>query len=91
MKIKGLKINSFRGLQNLEFENFENINVFCGENQLGKTTVIDSIMWVLCDETLVNGKQDSDNRNMLNLKQPLNVIVEMYNGLILERRYKDIY
>lgn len=91
MKIKGLKINSFRGLQNLEFENFENINVFCGENQLGKTTVIDSIMWVLCDETLVNGKQDSDNRNMLNLKQPLNVIVEMDNGLILERRYKDIW
>lgn len=91
MKIKKIKINGFRGLKELEFDFNEELNIFSGQNQLGKTSIIDSIMWVLCDETLVNGKQDSDNRNMLDLKQPLNVILEMDNGLILERKYRDIW
>lgn len=91
MKIKNLKINSFRGLENIEFNLDESLNVFGGRNRLGKTTIIDSVMWVLCDETLVNGKQDSDNRNMLDLKKELNVVIEFDNGLILERKYRDIW
>lgn len=91
MKIKKLIIKSFRGLENAEFELNDGLNVFAGDNRLGKSTIIDSAMWCLCDETLVNGKQDSDNRNMLDLKKPLNVILEMDNGVILERKYKDIW
>lgn len=91
MRIKNLKINSFRGLENIEFNLDEKLNVFSGDNRLGKTTIIDSAMWVLCDETLVNGKQDSDNRNMHDLKKELNVILEMDNGVILERKYRDIW
>ena len=91
MRIKKLIINSFRGLENVEFEFNEKLNVFSGDNRLGKSTIIDSAMWVLCDETLVTGKQDSDNRNMLDLKKALNVILEMDNGVILERKYRDIW
>ena len=91
MRIKNLKINSFRGLENIEFNLDESLNVFSGDNRLGKSTIIDSAMWVLCDETLVNGKQDSDNRNMHDLKKELNVIIEFDNGLVLERKYRDIW
>ena len=90
MKIKKLKINQFRGLKDLEFD-LQEINVFSGKNELGKTSVIDSVLWVLTGETLVYGKQDSDNRNEHNLKDVVNVIVEFENGLVLERKYYDVW
>lgn len=91
MKIKKIIINSFRGIENVEFELDKKLNIFKGANKLGKSTIIDSAMWVLCGETLVNGVQDQDNRNQNNLKNELNVILEMENGIILERKYKDIW
>lgn len=91
MKIKKIIINSFRGLENIEFELNGDLNIFKGANKLGKSTIIDSAMWVLCGETLINGVQDQDNRNQNNLKAELNVILEMDNGIILERKYKDIW
>ena len=89
MKIKKIKIDSFRGLKNLEFDLKNKINVFSGANGLGKSTIIDSIMWVLTDETLVYGKQNSDNRNFENLKDVIKVTLELDNGAILERTYYD--
>lgn len=91
MKIKKIIINSFRGLENVEFELDGKLNVFTGDNKLGKSTIIDSVMWVLCGETLVNGVQDQDNRNQNDLKKELNVILEMEDGIVLERKYKDIW
>ena len=67
MKIENLKIESFRGLKDLEFNFKDGLNLFSGSNGIGKSTVIDAIMWVLCDETLVYGKQSADNRNQNNL------------------------
>lgn len=89
MKIKKIKIDSFRGLKNLEFDLKNKINVFSGANGLGKSTIIDSIMWVLTDETLVYGKQNSDNRNFENLKDVIKVTLELDNGATLERTYYD--
>ena len=89
MKVKKLNIKSFRGLKNLEFELDERLNVFKGVNGVGKTTLIDSIMWVLCGETLVYGKQDSDNRNKHDLKDVIQVSLELENGIVLERKYFD--
>ena len=89
MKIKKIKIDSFRGLKNLEFDLKNKINVFSGANGLGKSTIIDSIMWVLTDETLVYGKQNSDNRNFENLKDVIKVTLELDNGATLERIYYD--
>ena len=91
MKIKKLTINSFRGLKNMEFNLQEKLNVFEGKNELGKTSVVDSVLWVLAGDTLVYGKQDSDNRNEHNLKDVINVILEMDNGLVLERKYFDVW
>ena len=91
MIINKINIESFRGLDNVEYSLNEKLNAFAGDNKLGKSTIIDSAMWVLCDETLVNGKADSDNRNQHDLKKPLNVSIELDNGIILQRKYRDIW
>lgn len=91
MKIRKLRINSFRGLKNVELDLNDHLNVFQGKNELGKTSIIDSVLWVLTGETLVYGKQDSDNRNKHNLRDVINVVLEMDNGLILERKYYDVW
>lgn len=89
MKISKLTINSFRGLKNLEFDFKEKLNIFSGKNGLGKTSVLDAILWMLCDETIVYGKQTSDNRNSHNLKDVIHVLLELENGVVLERKYFD--
>ena len=91
MKINTIKIESFRGLENVEYSLNEKLNAFAGDNKLGKSTIIDSAMWVLCDETIVNGKNDSDNRNQHDLKKPLNVSIELDSGVVLQRKYRDIW
>lgn len=94
MVIKSLEINNFRGIKNLHFDFSKKINVFSGRNGIGKTSVIDSIMWVLCDETLVYEKQNADNRNTNNLRDVVNVALELANETTsykLERNYYDSY
>lgn len=89
MKIKKLKITQFRGIKDLELEFCEELNVLSGKNSVGKTTILDAIMWVLTDETLVYGKQSADNRNQSNLRDVIKVELEFSNGLVLERTYFD--
>lgn len=94
MIIKNLEIINFRGIKNLHFDFNKKINVFSGRNGIGKTSVIDAIMWMLTDETLVYEKQNADNRNTNNLKEVVNVILELANeneNYVLERKYYDSY
>lgn len=91
MQIKKLKIEEFRGLKDLEFDFKEGLNLFSGSNGIGKSTIIDAIMWVLCDETLVYGKQSADNRNQNNLRDIIKVSLVLDNDLVLERTYYDKY
>jgi len=91
MKIKNIEIKRFRNLENVSFD-LHQTNIFSGKNGIGKTTIIDSILWCLCGETIVYGKQDSDNRNSHNLRDIVNVILTIeFNGVetTLERKYYD--
>ena len=91
MKIKNVEIKRFRNLENVSFD-LKQTNIFSGKNGIGKTTIIDSILWCLCGETIVYGKQDSDNRNSHNLRDIVNVILTIeFNGVetTLERKYYD--
>lgn len=90
MKIKRVRIINFRNLKNVDVT-FSDYNVFVGANRLGKTSIIDSVMWVLTGETLVYGKTDSDNRDKNDSRNVVNVILELDNGTILERKYQDIW
>lgn len=40
---KSLKIKNFRGVENLELQDLNQINIFVGENGVGKTTLLDAI------------------------------------------------
>lgn len=91
MKIKNVEIKRFRNLENVSFD-LQQTNIFSGKNGIGKTTIIDSILWCLCGETIVYGKQDSDNRNSHNFRDIVNVILTIeFNGVetTLERKYYD--
>lgn len=91
MKVKKIKINSFRGLKDLEFE-LTDFNDFSGRNGIGKSTILDAIMWMLTGETLVYGKQDSDNRNSNSIRDVVNVELTIeFDGAetTLERKYYD--
>lgn len=41
--LKRLTIGSYRGLQNLTMENLGRINIIIGENNSGKTSILESI------------------------------------------------
>ena len=52
MRLKKIDIAKFRNLSNVHFEipDGKKAVVFSGYNGIGKTTVIDVVMFVLCDE-----------------------------------------
>lgn len=91
MKIKILEIKKFRKVENIKINLDDKLHIFEGKNGIGKTTIIDSILWVLSDETIVYGKQDSDNRDFNDLKSEINVILTCDDGTILERKYWDVW
>lgn len=75
MRLKKIDIVKFRNLSNVSFEIPEGKKaiVFSGLNGIGKTTMIDSVMWTLCDETLVYGKENSDNLDKNSRKDTVEV------------------
>lgn len=91
MKIENLEIKKFRKVENIKINLDDKLHIFEGKNGIGKTTIIDSILWVLSDETVVYGKQDSDNRDFNDLKSEINVILSCDDGTILERKYWDVW
>lgn len=75
MRLKKINIVKFRNLSNVSFEIPEGKKaiVFSGFNGIGKTTMIDCIMWLLCDETIVYGKENSDNLDKNNRRDTIEV------------------
>lgn len=75
MRLKKIDIVKFRNLSNVSFEipDGKKAIVFSGLNGIGKTTIIDSVMWLLCDETLVYGKENSDNLDKNNRQDTVEV------------------
>lgn len=75
MRLNKLEIINFRFVKNLTFEvpNDSKGIIFTGKNGIGKSTIIDSILWLLCDETLVYGGQNSENLDKSDRKTPVEV------------------
>lgn len=95
MNIKSLNIKKFRAVENVSFDFTDSINAFSGENGVGKTTVIDSILWILCDETLITGLDSSKNLDDNNSSKPVEVEMVLETGagikLELKREYQPKY
>ena len=45
--LERLEINNFRGIKNLNFDSFKNINIFTGKANVGKTSVLEAIYMIL--------------------------------------------
>lgn len=39
--VKNLKIDTYRGIKNLQLNNFKDINIFTGDNNTGKTSILE--------------------------------------------------
>ena len=61
MILTKLNIKKFRGLSNISLDFQTGLNAVCGKNGIGKTTVVDTVLWLLADETLVYGGTNADN------------------------------
>lgn len=59
MKIKELEIVNIGGIQNLKLENFDSrMNIICGPNGIGKTTIIDSIAHIFLKNSSTSLKRN---------------------------------
>jgi AAA15 family ATPase/GTPase len=46
MQYKKLKIENFRGIENIQINDFKQINLFVGENNCGKTTILEALFLI---------------------------------------------
>lgn len=84
--ITNLKIKNFKGIKNVEYNNFGLVNAIYGKNETGKTTILDCIMWLLCGATLTYGDGNIDDK-CINQNFP-NELIEAsltINGNTIER------
>lgn len=59
VRAEWLSLMDFRSFERLELENFERVNVICGENGTGKTNIIESI-WLFTGGKSFRPAKDSD-------------------------------
>lgn len=45
--IKNLRITNFRGIEHLDIDDFSRVNVFLGQNNSSKTTVLEAIAMLM--------------------------------------------
>lgn len=86
--IEKLEIKNFKGVENVKLDKFGIVNSIYGKNNSGKSTILDCMMWLLCDCTLTYG-ETNNNDVYLNLNKP-NELIEaslVVNGNKLERVY----
>lgn len=62
MKIKKLTLNNFMAFENAEIDWSDNINIICGENSTGKTTLL-KVMYSMI-KPLSNGSKDNLTKEM---------------------------
>lgn len=75
--IKDIKIKNFRGLQDLEIQDFERFNIFVGENSCGKTSILEAIFVCYGAEEAIDLIKIQNSRQTTIL--PTNITSIFYN------------
>jgi AAA15 family ATPase/GTPase len=52
--LNSIEIENYRSIKSLSIEGFGNVNIFIGENDIGKTTVLEGIFLVHCQNIMQN-------------------------------------
>ena len=63
MRIDKISCGQFAGLQNREWEFHDGINVICGKNESGKSTMVNLLFHVLFQNAKMDGRKDKDFKN----------------------------
>lgn len=88
-----LKIENFRGIQELEINFKDGVNEIHGDNGVGKTTILDSITWVLFGKNLADKKSGFTISPIINgierndIETKVKLIIN--NDFIVIRTWKD--
>lgn len=85
--IKSFEIKKYRQFESAKFENFSNINLFIGENDTGKTTIL-KFLYANCSELreiVDNSKKnisiyDSLNKDIMNILSENKDIMDILSG-----------
>lgn len=64
MRIEYIRISHFKSIQNLEIDNIENALILVGQNNTGKTTILDAIRAVSGDYVIKQQDFDEDGANI---------------------------
>lgn len=93
--IKSISMRYFKGIVDKTIELDKEGSVIKGMNKVGKSTVVDAVTWILFDrDSLGNTTQsfdiktrDEDGNTIPGVEH--SVRVEFYDGLVLEKKYKE--
>jgi len=87
MKINKLEIENVKRVKAVKIEPNQNgLTIIGGKNNQGKTSVLDSIAWALGGERY-KPSQSTREGSLI----PPNLHIVMNNGLVVERKGKNIY
>jgi len=104
LMIKDIEIVKYKGFKNLKLENLSQVNIISGENNIGKTALLEALF--LYNEILILSKtpfmflvgaflfiaktRDIQNNRIKNYFRNINFVINS-NEFILDMRYKPIY
>ena len=76
--IKSFKINNFRGIHNLSIEHLNKINIITGENNSGKTRILETLL------LLKNSFQSDNLHEIICIKNEENILLDNKNSINIE-------
>lgn len=95
MYLQQLVAKKFRGIKDITLNFEKGINVLDAKNGVGKTTILDCVLWLLADETLVYGSDNTSNVDMNDPDTEIEVIGTFIKNdgttLELTRNYRAVY
>ena len=53
--LKNIKISNYRGIKNIQMNDFSNVNIFVGKANTGKTSILEAI-FILLNQTPVSAQ-----------------------------------
>ena len=84
MKIKSLSIEGIGGIQHLELSFIDGMNVICGANGIGKTTILDVIA-----DAFNSNERSKLKRNALCKEGKYNIGIDVCKDEKCVRKYKE--